>query len=144
MKIRQIMTQNPEIVTPNESLQATARKMESLDVGVMPVCDGNTLIGMITDRDITIRATAEGMDPNQMKVSDVMTDKVTWMYADQDVDEAVRLMKEKQIRRLPIIDRENNQLIGIVSLGDLAVETGDEERSGETLEEISEPAQPQR
>ena len=76
MKIQDIMTRNPEVVTPNTSLQNAAQKMESLDVGSMPVCNGKKLVGMITDRDITIRATAQGMNPSQGKVSDIMTDHI--------------------------------------------------------------------
>jgi CBS domain-containing protein len=144
MQIQEIMTRNPEVVTPDTSLQAAAQKMESLDVGSMPVCDGKRLVGMITDRDITIRATAGGMDPNEMKVSEIMTDHIHYCYADQSVEEAARIMKENQIRRLPVIGSENQQLVGIVALGDLAVDSGDTQKSAETLEEISRPSHPNR
>lgn len=144
MQIKEIMTRKPEVVAPNQPLQAAAQKMESLDVGVMPVCDGKKLVGMITDRDITIRATAAGMDPNQMKVSDAMTEEVTYAYADQSVEEIAQIMEENQIRRLPILDRTNDELTGIVSLGDLAVEGRRDDLSAEALEEISKPASPNR
>jgi CBS domain-containing protein len=109
-------------------------------VGSVPVCDGDRLLGMVTDRDITLRVTAEGRDP-QVPVSQVMTAEVFYCYDDQDVKEAAKVMRKKQIRRLPIVNREN-KLVGIVSLGDLAVEAGKDKLSGRTLEEISEPAKP--
>lgn len=144
MRITEIMTRNPEVVSPDTSLQATAQKMGSLDVGVMPVCDGKKLVGMITDRDITIRSTASGDSPEEIKVSDAMTGEVHYCFSDQSVQDATQLMKKHQIRRLPIIDRDNHELVGIVSLGDLAVDGASDEQSGEALEEISEPAKPDR
>jgi CBS domain-containing protein len=143
MKIQEIMTKNPEVVTPNTSLQQAAQKMESLNVGSMPVCNGKKLVGMITDRDITVRATAEGMNPSQAKVSDFMTDHVHYCHADQSVADAAQMMKENQIRRLPVVNRDN-ELVGILSLGDLAVDTNNDRKSGETLEEISKPSRPER
>lgn len=143
MKIQDIMTRNPEVVTPNTSLQNAAQKMESLDVGSMPVCNGKKLVGVITDRDITIRATAEGINPSQAKVSDFMTDHVHYCHADQNVDEAARIMKENQIRRLPVVNGDN-ELVGILALGDLAVDMDNNRKSGEALEEISRPSRPER
>jgi CBS domain-containing protein len=93
---------------------------------------------MLTDRDITVRATAEGCDPKTTKVEDVLTPDVIYCFEDQDVQEAARLMKENQIRRLVVLNRDK-RLVGIISLGDLAVETGDEQLTGETLERVSEP-----
>lgn len=144
MQISEIMTRNPEVVTPNTSLQETASKMGDLDVGVMPVCDGKKLVGMVTDRDIAIRAVASGNNPGAMKAGDIMSSDVQFCYADQSVNDAARLMKEHQIRRLPIIERDNQQLVGIVSLGDLAVDVEDTDISGEALEEISRPSRPER
>jgi CBS domain-containing protein len=143
MQIKEIMTRNPDIVTPNTTLRDAAQKMESLDVGSMPVCNGKKLVGMITDRDITVRATAEGMDPGKVKVGDFMTDHVHYCHADQNVEDAAQMMKENQIRRLPVVD-QNNDLVGILSLGDLAVDTDNDRQSGETLEEISRPSRPER
>jgi CBS domain-containing protein len=98
---------------------------------------------MLTDRDITVRATAEGRDPRQTLVSEVMTPEVVTIMEDQDVREAAELMEMHQIRRLPIIN-ESHDLVGIVSLGDLAVDTRNDQLTGEILEEVSQPAKPQR
>lgn len=117
--------------------------MKNLDVGSLPVCDNDRLVGMITDRDVTVRSTAKGQDPGSARVQDVMTPEVHWIFEDQDVAEAAELMKDKQIRRLPVMSRDK-RLVGILSLGDLAVETGDDELAGNTLEAVSEPAEPAR
>ena len=143
MKLSEIMTHEVEVIPPECSLDQAARKMRELDVGLMPVCDGERLVGMLTDRDITVRAVAEGMDPRSTRVKDAMTPDVTWCFEDQDTDEAARLMKENQVRRLVVLNRDK-RLVGILSLGDLAVETGDDRASGETLEKVSQPARPNR
>lgn len=143
MQIADIMTRKVEVVHPDSTLQEAAEKMRTLDVGMMPVCDGERLVGMLTDRDITVRATAEGYDPTKTKVRETMTPEVTYCFEDQTVQEAAKLMEEKQIRRLPILSRDK-RLIGIVSLGDLAVDTGKDKLVGQTLSEISEPARPKR
>jgi CBS domain-containing protein len=96
---------------------------------------------MLTDRDIAVRAVAEGRDPKTARVRDAMTPEVVYCFEDQDIQEAARLMKDKQIRRLVVLDRDK-RLAGILSLGDLAVDTGDEKLAGETLERVSEPAMP--
>src|SRR5262249_38630942 len=103
-----------------------------------PVCDNNELVGMITDRDITVRATAEGDAPTNVRVRDVMTLDVIYCFEDALVGDAALLMQGKQVRRLLVLNRAK-RLVGIVSLGDLAVETGDEELAGKTLEEVSLP-----
>ena len=143
MQIEQIMTRNVEIISPETTLREAAQKMRDLDVGSLPVCDGERLKGMLTDRDITIRATAEGRNPDTTQAIDVMTAAIFYCYEDQDVAEAAQVMEKKQIRRLPIVDR-NKKLVGIVSLGDLAVDTGKERLAGEALTEISRPAKPER
>jgi CBS domain-containing protein len=143
MQIKEMMTRNVEVVNPDAMLQDAASKMKDLDVGVLPVCTGTRLVGMLTDRDITIRAVAEGREPGQTKVSDVMTPDLVYCFEDQEVEEAAIVMEEQQIRRLPIISRDKD-LVGIVSLGDLAVDVSDEEMSGEVLEEVSQPAEPDR
>jgi CBS domain-containing protein len=109
-----------------------------MDVGSLPVCDGQRLLGMVTDRDLTIRMMAEGRDPVSTPVSEAMTPDVRYCFADQDVKEAAQLMQREQIRRLPVVDREKH-LVGIVSLGDLAV-AGDDRLSGDTLQDISQPS----
>jgi CBS domain-containing protein len=133
------MTKGAECVTPENSLQDAARKMRDLDVGPLPVCDNDRLAGMITDRDITIRATADGRDPKATRVRDVMTSAVVYVFDDQDVGDAARLMQEHQVRRLLVLNRDR-RLVGIVSLGDLAVESHDERLGGKTLERVSQPA----
>jgi CBS domain-containing protein len=117
--------------------------MKALDVGALPVCENDRLVGMLTDRDITVRATAESLPPGLGRVRDVMTPNIIYCYEDQLVTEAVRLMEDNRIRRLPVLNRDK-RLVGIVSLGDLAVKTGDEELTGEVLEQVSEPAAPRR
>lgn len=139
MQVRDIMTRSVECVSPEDSLQVAAAKMKDLDVGPLPVCDGDRLAGMITDRDITIRATAKGLDPQKTKVRDVMSDEVLYCFEDQDVREAARNMQEQQVRRLVVLNGDK-RLVGIVSLGDIATETADTQQAGEVLEQVSEPA----
>jgi len=143
MKLKDIMTANVECVRPGDTLQEAARRMKSLDVGPMPVCgDNDKIVGMLTDRDITIRATAEGKDPKTAKVQDAMSEEVIWCFEDQDSEDAARLMQERQVRRLLVMSREK-RLVGIVSLGDLATE-GKETQAGEVLQGVSEPSEPRR
>jgi CBS domain-containing protein len=139
MQIKEIMTRNVQVIAPNANLRDAARMMKDLDVGGIPVCDGDRLQGFVTDRDITIRAVAEGQDPSNCKVSDVMSKGIAWCFEDSDVEEAGRVMEEKQVRRLAVLD-SNKRLVGIVSLGDLALESEDEDFTGEVLERVSEPA----
>jgi len=141
MKLREIMTQNVEVAELTMNLQEAATKMKTLNVGSLPVRQGTQLVGMITDRDITILGVAEGADPTKTTVSAVMTANFVYCFEDQEVQEAVQVMAAKQIRRLPIVNRDH-QLVGIVSLGDLAVDVGDEDLTGKALEEISQPAEP--
>jgi CBS domain-containing protein len=139
MRVRDVMTRGVECVPPDATLQEAARKMRDLDVGPLPVCDKDRLAGMLTDRDITVRAVAEGRDPKTAKVRDFMTEGIDYCFEDDDAESAARQMREKQIRRLVVLNRDK-RLVGIVSLGDLAVKTGDEHLAGKTLEEVSEPA----
>jgi CBS domain-containing protein len=130
------MSTEVRTVQPQDSLRAAAQLMQQLDVGALPVCDGERLLGVLTDRDIAIRGVADGLDPERACVSDVMTPEVQCVVEDQDAQEAMRLMGERQIRRLPVVDRDR-KLVGIVSLGDLALR-----QSGhvdEAVREISEP-----
>jgi CBS domain-containing protein len=143
MQLKEIMTPNVETIHPKDPIREAARKMKSLDVGSLPVCDNRKMLGMVTDRDITIRAVAEGRDPDSTQVSEAMTSNLIYCFEDQDVEEAAKVMEQQQIRRLPILDREK-RLVGIVSLGDLAVRGTSDKMSGEVLEEISEPARPDR
>jgi CBS domain-containing protein len=137
------MTQGVECIGPDATLQEAAAKMKSLNVGPLPVCDNDRLVGMITDRDITVRATAEGDAPSDVRVREVMTPEVFCCFEDALVGDAALLMQQKQVRRLVVLNRDK-RLVGIVSLGDLAVETGDEQLAGNTLEAVSEPIRPTR
>jgi len=141
MKVRDVMTARPECVSPEDTLQQAARKMKDLDVGPLPVCGENDrLVGMITDRDIVIRCVAEGQDPRTARVRDAMSEGISYCFEDDDVAEAARQMKEKQIRRLVVLNRDK-KLVGIVSLGDVAVQTGGEGgTAGKTLEAVSRPS----
>ncbi len=139
MLVTNVMTRGAECVRPTTSLQEAARKMKDMDVGPLPVCgDNDRLVGMITDRDITVRAVAQACDPRTTTVKDVMTPDVVYCFEDQDVRDAAKLMQEHQIRRLVVLNRDK-RLVGIVSLGDLAVETGDERLAGKTVEHVSLP-----
>jgi CBS domain-containing protein len=143
MDLRDIMTRDVQVISGDASIKDAAAKMKDLDVGLIPVCDGDRLQGMLSDRDITIRATASGRDPNKTKVSEIMSTDIAYCLEDQDIEDAVSLMEVRQIRRLPILNIEK-RLVGIVSLGDIAVQVGDTDLVGETLEEISQPAEPKR
>ena len=129
-----------EVVQPTDTLQQVAQKMRYLDVGSMPVCEGQQLLGVVTDRDITIRATAEGYDATKTPVRDVMTAEVVYCFENQDVQEAAKVMQEHQIRRIFVVNA-NRELVGITSLGELATITGDQPLVGAALERISEPSE---
>jgi CBS domain-containing protein len=141
MKLKDGMTPQVEVVSPQANLIEVAQKMKRLDVGVIPVCDGEKLRGMISDRDITIRAIAEGREPKSTRAEEVMSPQVIYCFEDQDISDAAEIMGQKQVRRLVVLNREK-KLVGIVSLGDVAVKTREERLSGEILERISEPAHP--
>jgi len=143
MQISEVMTRGVECMRPDATLQQAAERMKSLDVGVLPVCDSDRLVGMLTDRDITVRCVAEGHDPKSDHVRDIMTPQLFYCFEDQDVAEAAQLMRDKQVRRLPVLNR-NKRLVGIVTLGDLAVETPDKHLVGHAAEGISEPCAPKR
>ncbi len=141
MELKNVMTRNVEVIGPDASVQEAAQRMKAKDVGPLPVCDGDRLAGILTDRDITVRAIAEGRDPKTTKVRDVMTPDVLHLSEDQTVEEAARLMEEGHVRRLVVLNRDK-RLVGIVSLADLAVGAGDERLAGEVLKRVSEPSGP--
>ncbi|HKB02725.1 MAG TPA: CBS domain-containing protein [Gemmataceae bacterium] len=143
MRVSEVMTRGAECTHPDATVREAAVRMQALDIGSLPVCENDRLVGMVTDRDVTVRTTAAGADPNDARVRDAMTPGVHFCFDDQDVAEAAQLMKDNQVRRLPVLDR-NKRMVGIVSLGDLAVETQDEQLAGNTLEAVSEPAEPNR
>lgn len=143
MKVSEIMTSDFEMIHSTDSITDAAGKMKSLNVGILPVQEGTRLVGIITDRDIVVRALAEGRDPNITQVKDIATSDIIYCFGDDSVEDAATLMEQNQIRRLIVTDHDLTP-IGIISLGDIAVKTGQERLSGETLEQISEPAHPAR
>ncbi len=143
MKLKEIMTPQVETVNSDASLQDVAQKMKALDVGVIPVMDEDRVSGIVTDRDIVIRVIAEGTNPWDARVSDCMTAQVEACFQDDDINKAAELMQRKRIRRLVVLDRDTNRLVGIVSLGDLATVKGGR-LTERTLEKISEPSEPRR
>ncbi|HYD65184.1 CBS domain-containing protein [Azospirillum sp.] len=138
MKIRDIMTKQVEIVSPDTSLRDAARMMRDADIGFLPVGENDRLVGTLTDRDIAIRAVADGKDANA-KVSDAMSPSIEYVFEDQDSSEAAQLMSSKQIRRLPVMSREK-RLVGVLAIGDLATKTGDDDVVGQTVQDVSEPS----
>jgi len=136
------MTRNVTSVSPQESVRRAAQVMDEINVGALPVCDGKKLVGIVTDRDITVRSVSVGQNPDQTPVSEVMSGDLRWCFEDQSVDEVLQEMGDVQIRRVPVIDRKNHSLIGIVSLGDMA--TKHSAGITHTLERISTPAEPDR
>jgi CBS domain-containing protein len=137
MQLKEFVNSRVETVRSGDTLQRAAEKMRELDVGSLPVCDEGQLVGMITDRDITIRAVAKGSDPAAATVSEVMTPEVLWCFENEEVEEAARIMQEHQVRRILVLN-EAKELVGITSLGELATATGDRLLGGETLESVSE------
>jgi CBS domain-containing protein len=138
MPLKEVMTPGVEVMAPEASISEAAAKMRHLASGPLPVCDGERLVGMLTDRDITVRAVAAGRDPRMTHVRDIMTPDVVYGFEDQAVEDAARLMEQYQIRRLPVLNR-SQQLVGMVALGDLAVHAGTRPVAAEVLEQVSEP-----
>jgi CBS domain-containing protein len=136
------MTRGVRTMSPSDSLMFAAKAMEELDVGAIPVCEGDRVVGMVTDRDITIRGVAHGCPIETTPLRDVMSSQVQCVYEDQSIEEVASRMQDAQIRRLPVLDRQDH-LVGILSLGDLATKAGTE-TAGEALSEISEPGEPDR
>ena len=143
MQIKDVMTPDVQGIHLDETLEAAAAAMAVLDIGPLPVHDGQRLVGMLTDRDIVVRAVATGMDPLQARVRQVMTPALVYCFEDQDIQEAAQLMEEHKVRRLVVLDRKE-RLVGIVSLADLAVGTEDQQQMAEVLEAVSEPTEPER
>lgn len=140
MKIAEIMTKDVQTVSPEMDLVMVAQHMRDLDVGVIPVVENGNLLGVITDRDIVVRALAGGGDPLTATVSTYMTTDPTAVSPDDDVQRAAEIMAREQIRRLPVV--QGGTLVGIVSIGDVAVEVNRDQLVGQALEQISTPAQP--
>jgi CBS domain-containing protein len=136
MKISEAMTPDVQLMKPSQSIQEAARAMAEIDAGVLPVADGDRLVGVVTDRDIAIRAIAKGLGPDT-KVADVMSREVLYCFEDDDIEHVAQNMSEIKVRRLPVLNR-SKRLVGIVSLGDIAIVEG-AGAAGEAICGISEP-----
>lgn len=141
--VADLMTRDVRVVAPTDSLQFAAQCMDELNVGAVPVCDGDRLVGMVTDRDIAVRGVSIARAAGTTPVSEVMSAHVRCCTPDQDIDEVIAEMRDAQVRRLPVVDADQ-RLIGIVSLGDLASRATDTREAGEALKDISTPSQPDR
>ena len=137
MQAKEIMSHNVECISPDTPMVDAAKRMKSLDVGFLGVCEGDRIVGAITDRDIVLRAVAEGKDPRQCKARDVMTQEAHWCFEDQSVEEVAKFMAEREVRRVLIMNRDK-RLVGVISLGDLAKARGEQKKAGETMKDIAE------
>ena len=140
--VSDIMTRGVRSMSPSDTVTFAAQAMDELNVGVIPVCQGDTVVGMVTDRDILVRGIAQQLDPETTTLADVMSANVRCAREDDDVDQLLDEMAESQIRRMPVVD-DQERLIGIVSLGDVAVKTGDDDVTS-ALGDISAPSEPDR
>jgi CBS domain-containing protein len=142
--LKEIMTRDVETCAPTATVQEVARLMADRNVGVVPIAEGDRLVGLVTDRDIAVRVVAKGADPRSEQIRQYVSTDVTTVRPDTTIEEALRIMEAHQIRRLPVC--EDDRIVGIVSLGDLATKATPsperQEKVGETLEEISKPSQP--
>ena len=138
MKISECMTSDVQTVTPEQPIREAAQFMLRADTGVLPVLDSDNLIGMITDRDIAVRAVAEGRGPDT-PVRDAMTDDGLFVYEDQDVEEAAMLMSDRQVRRLAVKSRDGDRLVGIISLADISRSDKAEDAAAVALDGITDP-----
>jgi len=136
-QVRDVMTANPDCVSEKDSIADVARIMKDRDTGVVPVVDGRKILGLITDRDIVVRGLAEGKDLGNAKVSDLMTKSVRSVRDDASVNEALELMSRAEIRRIAVVNN-NDELVGIVSLGDISINTDKDNKVGKAVESISE------
>ena len=134
-KVHEVMSDSPRCVTPDTPISEAAGLMESEDIGSLPVLDGEQLAGMVTDRDIVVRAIPKGKDPRGMPVREVASRELVTVHADDDLSDALKLMASRQVRRLPVVD-ENNRLVGVLAQADIAA-NAKEKDVGEMIEEIS-------
>lgn len=137
MKVRDIMSKDIACVRSDDTIERAAQLMKQYNVGSIPVCTDDKILGIVTDRDIAVRSTATGEDPGERRVGDIMTKEPVVGSPEMDVRDAAKLMSDRQIRRLPIV--ENNSLIGIVALGDISLEPASRKSAGYALQNISEP-----
>jgi len=139
MKVQEIMTRKVECVDPTLPIAKVAEKMRDLNIGFIPICQADRLVGTVTDRDITTQSVAQGRDPRLATVSEIMSASIFYCYEDEDIRDVARQMQEKEVRRMIILNR-NKRLVGVVSLGDLARLVAEKSLAGETLAEIAEAA----
>jgi CBS domain-containing protein len=137
MKVSEIMSTNVECFPPEAGIKELAIKMKTLDVGFIPICENDRLAGTVTDRDLVLRGIAEGRDINSTRARDVMTNDIFWCFEDEDVKAVAKKMREREVRRLLILNRDK-RLVGVVSLGDIS--QVEEKASGQTLHNITEAA----
>ena len=137
-KLKELMSRDVKVISPDLTIWDAAKQMRDGDFGMMPVGEDDRLIGTISDRDIVIRAVAEGKDADT-KVRDAMSEGIVWAYEDDSVEQAAKIMSERQVRRLPVVDRDK-RLVGIVALGDFAVESSEIQPAAQALSEISKPS----
>ena len=137
-KLSEVMTKNVQIISPDATIKEAAQQMRGGDFGMLPVGEDDRMIGAISDRDIAIRAIAEGKE-SSTRVRDVMSGGIVWAYETDTVEDAARIMSENQVRRLPVVNKDK-RLVGIVALGDFAIDSADIVPAAEALAEISRPA----
>jgi CBS domain-containing protein len=142
-QIKDVMTHDVVTLAPTAKVTQAAEAMKSLNVGAIPICDGGRLLGMVTDRDLVVRVIAEHRNPETETINNIMTTDVDYCYEDQTVEEAAHVMEDRQVRRMPIVNHDK-ELVGIVSLGDVAVKGADKSTTADALEQISQPIPPQR
>ena len=139
LRIKDVMTPQAAVISPDATTEDAAALMKTLDIGVLPVCDEEGLVGVLTDRDLVVRVLAVTRDPRAMLVGEAMTPSVVYCFEDDDVEHAAAVMAGQQIRRLPVLDKYR-KLVGIVSVGDIAVNTQDHQLTGKVLEDLSQPS----
>ncbi|MDA8230610.1 MAG: CBS domain-containing protein [Magnetospirillum sp.] len=135
MQVAQVMSRQPRVISPDLTIREAAVLMREIDSGFLPVGENDRLIGTVTDRDIALRAVAEGKDPNSCSIREILSEHVAYCFEDQDVEEAAEIMSSKQIRRLPVLNR-GKRLVGVVTLGDLAERGQAAPVAGHALEEV--------
>lgn len=142
LKVKDIMTDELAVISPDATVIEAAQLMQKHDVGAVPVCEGTNIVGLVTDRDIVVRNIAHGKDPNHTPVRDVMTTEVKSISPETNISQAAEIMATQQIRRLPVI--EDDRLVGMLSLGDLATKAKFDVEVSTTLGEISSPSKPEK
>ena len=142
VRVKDLMTPQAEVVSPDATTEDAASVMKTLDIGVLPVCDEQGLVGILTDRDLVVRVVAAKRDPKAVLVGEAMTPSVVYCFEDDDIERAASVMAGQQIRRLPVLDR-NRKLVGVITIGDI-VTHGQAHLGGEVLEEVSQPPGPKR